>query len=73
MVYSRISIYILNSLVDIEMIDRLIPVQITQQENHSNTKHYHKKTLKPFHRLIIAKKPKTKVKTIIELSSANKD
>ena len=32
--------------IDIEMIDRPITVQITQQENHSNTKHYHKKTLK---------------------------
>ena len=28
--------------VDLEMID--IPVQITQQGNHSNAKHYHKKT-----------------------------
>ena len=32
--------------VDIDMIDtpRPIPVQITQQENHPNAKHYHKKT-----------------------------
>ena len=30
--------------VDIEMIDLDIPVQITQQGNHSNAKHYHKKT-----------------------------
>ena len=28
--------------VDIEMID--IPVQITQQRNHSNAKYYHKRT-----------------------------
>ena len=28
------------------MIDRPIPVQKTQQEKHSNAKHYHKKTLK---------------------------
>ena len=46
------------------MIDRPIPVQITRQENHSNAKHYHIKTLKAFHRLIIAKKTQTKVKTI---------
>ena len=32
--------------IDMEMIDRHIPVQITQQENHSNTKHCHKKALK---------------------------
>ena len=31
--------------VDFEMID--IPVQITQQGNHSNAKHYHKKTHEP--------------------------
>ena len=30
--------------VDIEMIDLDIPVQITQQGNHSNAKPYHKKT-----------------------------
>ena len=51
--------------VDIEMIGRPIPVQITHQENHSNAKHYHEKTLKPLHRFIIAKK-QTKVKTISE-------
>ena len=28
--------------IDIEMID--IPVQITQQRNHSNAKEYHKRT-----------------------------
>ena len=27
--------------IDIEMIDRPIPVQMTQQENHLNAKHYH--------------------------------
>ena len=43
------------------MIDRLIPVQTTQQENHSNAKYYHKKTLKAFHRLIIVKNPKQKL------------
>ena len=32
--------------IDIEMIDRPIPVQRTQQENHSNAKHCHKKTIK---------------------------
>ena len=44
LVYSRFSIYILNTFIslkrlhgdDIEMIDRPIPLQITQQENHSN-------------------------------------
>ena len=62
LVYSRFSIYILNKFLSlkrlhgvvIEMIDRPIPVQITQQESHSNAKHYHKKTLKAFHSLIIA-------------------
>ena len=54
LVYSRFSIYILDTFlsmkrlhgVDIELIDRPIPVQITQQENHPNAKQYHKKTLK---------------------------
>ena len=52
----RFSIYMLNTClslkrlhgVDIEMIGRPSPVQITHQENHSNAKHYHEKTLKPF-------------------------
>ena len=44
--------------VDFEMID--IPVQITQQGNHSNAKHYHKKTHEPPNRLIIAKKKQKK-------------
>ena len=32
--------------IDIKMINMHIPVQRTQQENHSNAKHYHKKTIK---------------------------
>ena len=32
--------------IDIKMINMHIPVQRTQQENHSNDKHYHKKTIK---------------------------
>ena len=59
--------------VDIEMIDRPIPVQKTQQEKHSNAKHYHKKTLKTLSSLNYCQKTPTKVKTISELSSANKD
>ena len=54
--------------IDIEMIDRPIPVQITQQENHSNAEHYHKKTLKPLHRLIIAKIPKQKLKQSVNMA-----
>ena len=44
--------------VDLEMID--IPVQITQQGNHSNAKHIIKRHTKPPHRLIIARKTKAK-------------
>ena len=54
------------------MIDRPIPVQITQQENHSNAKHYHKKTLKAFYRLITAKKPKQKLKQSVNYHQLTK-
>ena len=54
------------------MIDRPIPVKKTQQEKHSNAKHYHKKTLKPFHRLIIAKTPKQKLKQSVNYHQLTK-